>query len=169
MTPAIVIEGKLRQLGRRIGKGGEGEIYTLADDRSLAVKVYTMPDLGDRARKIRALVEGQLAQKAPLVAFPLAEAKTRAGNFLGFSMQLVDGYKPLHELYAPGPRKLHFPHADYRFLVRAASNIARAVASVHRSGCVIGDINHSGILVSPKAVVALIDADSFQITRIHAA
>jgi DNA-binding helix-hairpin-helix protein with protein kinase domain len=164
MSHAVVIEGKLRQLGTRIGKGGEGEIYTLLDDRSLAVKVYTVPDLGDRARKIRTLVEGKLAQQAPLVAFPLAEVKTRAGGFLGFAMQLVDGCKPLHELYAPGPRKLHFPHADYRFLVRTASNIARAVASVHRSGCVIGDINHSGILVSPKAVVALIDADSFQVT-----
>ena len=41
---------------------------------------------------------------------------------------------------------------------------AKTVASVHKSGCVIGDINHSGILVSKKATVGLIDADSFQFT-----
>jgi len=60
-------------------------------------------------------------------------------------------------------RKKTFPHADYRFLVRAAISVARAVASVHASNCVIGDINHSGILISDRAEATLIDADSFQI------
>ena len=72
--------------------------------------------------------------------------------------------KPLHDLYSPGSRKIHFPQADFRFLVRSAANIARAIASVHQSGCVIGDINHSSMLVSTKGTVSLIDADSFQIT-----
>lgn len=76
----------------------------------------------------------------------------------------ISDHKPLHELYAPGPRKLHFPNADYRFLVRCAYNTARVAAAVHHSGCVIGDINHSGILISSKATVAFIDADSFQFT-----
>lgn len=160
----VIINGKSRQLGRRIGKGGEGEIYLLADDKTLAVKVYTVSQLQDRPAKIRALVDGKLAEKAPLVAFPISEVHAKSGVFVGFAMRLVEGYKPLHELYAPGSRKIHFPRADFRFLVRTASNIARAVASVHRSGCVIGDINHSGILISPQAVVALIDADSFQVT-----
>jgi DNA-binding helix-hairpin-helix protein with protein kinase domain len=34
---------------------------------------------------------------------------------------------------------------------------------VHAAGCVIGDINHSGILISKNATAALIDADSFQV------
>ncbi|WP_256598326.1 topoisomerase DNA-binding C4 zinc finger domain-containing protein [Nitrosospira sp. Nsp11] len=51
---------------------------------------------------------------------------------------------------------------DYRFLVRAALNVARAVGKVHQSHCVIGDLNHSGLLVSRDATIALIDADSFQ-------
>lgn len=161
---SVFIDGKSRPLGQRIGKGGEGEIYLLADERLVAIKIYTVAEIGDRASKVRALVAGKLAEKAPLVAFPIAEATTKDGKFLGFAMRLVEGHKPLHELYAPGSRKIHFAHADYRFLVRSAANIARAVASVHASGCVIGDINHSGFLVSPKAVVALIDADSFQVT-----
>lgn len=48
--------------------------------------------------------------------------------------------------------------------MHAALNTARAVASVHKAGCVIGDINHSGVLISDEAKVALIDADSFQVT-----
>ena len=108
------------------------------------------------------MVQAQIAGRAPSVAFPLFQAFSRAGAFVGFVMKLITDHKPLHELYSPGPRKQHFPQADYRFLVRTAANLARAVASVHLSNCVIGDINHSGILVSPKTIVALIDADSFQ-------
>ncbi len=37
------------------------------------------------------------------------------------------------------------------------------MGQVHHSGCVVGDVNHSGILVSGDATVALIDADSFQL------
>lgn len=164
MNPqAVSIGGKTAALDRRIGKGGEGDVYLVASDPSLAVKIYTLTNLEDRPAKIRALVQAKLAERAPLVAFPLAEV-TANGRFLGFAMRLVSGCKPLHDLYAPGSRKIHFPQADYRFLVRTAANVARAVAAVHRSGCVIGDVNHSGILVSPKAVVSLIDADSFQFT-----
>lgn len=161
---SVTIAGKSAALSRRIGRGGEGDVYLVANDPSIAVKLYTVTNLEDRPAKIRALVDAKLAEKEPLVAFPLAEVKSSAGQFLGFAMRLIDGCKPLHELYAPGSRKIHFPQADYRFLVRTAANVARAVAAVHRSGCVIGDINHSGILVSSKAVVALIDADSFQVS-----
>jgi DNA-binding helix-hairpin-helix protein with protein kinase domain/predicted RNA-binding Zn-ribbon protein involved in translation (DUF1610 family) len=159
----VNIAGKPAELTRRIGRGGEGDVFLVSGRSDIAVKLYTTKKLEDRAAKIKALVAANVAQKEPLVAFPLGEVTSpSSGRFLGFAMRLFDGCKPLHELYASGSRKIHFPQADYRFLVRSASNIARAMAAVHRSGCVIGDINHSGILVSPKAMVALIDADSFQ-------
>lgn len=164
MSNQVKINGKLYQVGKRIGKGGEGEVYTLQDNKDLALKIYTIQDKSTREQKISAMVNLGLAAKYELVSFPVAIARTSDGAFLGFVMRLLDGHKPLHELYSPGSRKVHFPQADYRFLVRVATNIARAVASVHKSGCVIGDINHSGMLISAKAVAALIDADSFQIT-----
>ena len=86
----------------------------------------------------------------------------RVGNFLGFLMQLVSGYRPIHELYSPKSRQRYFPKVDYRFIVHVALNVARAVGKVHQTGCVIGDLNHSGILVAEDGRVALIDADSFQ-------
>jgi len=160
----VIVDRRAFRLGRLIGKGGEGVVHALGDDNKFAVKLYNSPDAARKEAKIAAMVGAQLAANAPLVAFPLAIARNEGGLFLGFVMRLVGEHKPLHDLYSPGPRKNHFPQADYRFLVRAASNLARAVASVHQSQCVIGDINHSGILVSPKATVALIDADSFQFT-----
>ncbi len=77
-------------------------------------------------------------------------------------MRLVEKHKEIHELQTPSSRQKHFPKADYAFIVRVALNIARVFTQVHATGCVVGDINQRGILVSPTATVALIDADSFQ-------
>ena len=161
----VVVDGRVWSLRHRIGKGGEGAVFAIGDDSQYAVKVYTTTDLAVKEQKITAMVRAQLASRAPLVAFPLSIARSRSGGFIGFVMKLVAEHKPLHDIYSPGSRKQHFPQADYRFLVRTAANFARAVASVHNANCVIGDINHSGVLVSPKATVALIDADSFQISE----
>jgi len=160
----VVIDGQSFDLGTLIGKGGEGEVYAIQKDPNLALKVYTTQDRFLREAKVHAMISLGLSSKTSLVAFPVSIARTSEGKFLGFVMRLVGGHKPLHDLYSPGSRKNNFPQADYRFLVRTATNIAKAVASVHKAGCVIGDINHSSMLISSKAVVALIDADSFQIT-----
>lgn len=163
MTPTQVsVAGRSLSLGRLIGKGGEGEVYAIAGDPDHAIKLYTTKDRLSREEKIAAMVRGELAKRSALAAFPVSVVRLQDGTFGGFVMRLVNGYKPLHELYAPGPRKHHFPQADYRFLARTATNIARAFASIHAANCVVGDINHSGILVSSKATAALIDADSFQ-------
>lgn len=163
-APHVQVGGRALQLDRLIGKGGEGEVYLIAGDPGHAVKLYTTVDRLSRADKIAAMVQAALAKKSALAAFPLAIVHGRDGSFAGFVMRLVGGHRPIHELYAPGSRKQHFPQGDYRFLARAATNIAKAFASVHQTGCVVGDINHSGVLVSQQATVALIDADSFQFT-----
>lgn len=163
-APNVQVDGRALQLERLIGRGGEGEVYLIAGNGEQAVKLYTTADRLSREGKIAAMVKAGLSKKSPLAAFPLAVVHRRDGSFAGFVMRLVGGHRPIHELYAPGSRKQHFPQADYRFLARAATNIAKAFASVHQTGCVVGDINHSGVLVSSKATVALIDADSFQFT-----
>lgn len=161
-TLSVQIAGKGEGLGKRLGSGGEGEVYALASRGDLAVKIYKENVRFARESKVRAMVDGQLSSRTSLVAFPSAIATDSSGRFLGFVMRLVGGYRPLHELYSPKSRKLQFPKADYRFLVRVAQNVARAVATVHQAGCIIGDLNHSGVLVGADATVALIDADSFQ-------
>lgn len=170
-TRLVLADGRPLALGERIGRGGEGDVHAVAGDQSHAVKIYTVADLAERQAKVSAMVRAGLAGRSDLVAFPVALVNRPGGRFAGFTMRRVTGRKPLHELYSPGARKVAFPRADYRFLVRTAANIARAVGAVHETGCVIGDINHSGILVSDQATVALIDADSFQYSdgaRVHA-
>lgn len=160
----VRVDGKNEQLDKRLGKGGEGDVYALVGRADRAVKIYKAELRRSRESKVRAMVAGGLAEATTLVAFPSEVVTDSSGNFAGFSMRLVSGYRPLHELYSPKSRKIHFPNADYRFLVRVAQNVARAVATVHKAGCIIGDLNHSGVLVAQDATVALIDADSFQFT-----
>lgn len=163
MTVQEIVIGKDRvSVAELIGKGGEGEVYAIKGRSGLAVKIYDTSLRAKREDKVRAMVGEGLAVKTNLVAYPGDVVTDRRGNFLGFVMRLVSGYRPLHELYSPKSRQRYFLKADYRFIVHAALNVARAVGEVSQTGCVIGDLNHSGVLVAKDATVALIDADSFQ-------
>lgn len=155
--------GKRRfSVAELIGKGGEGEVYAIQGQSGQAVKIYNADLRSKREAKVRAMVGQGLAMKTDLIAYPGEVVTDNRGNFLGFVMRLVSGYRPLHELYSPKSRQRYFPKVDYRFLVRSALNVASAVGKVHQTGCVIGDLNHSGVLVAQNGTVALIDADSFQ-------
>jgi DNA-binding helix-hairpin-helix protein with protein kinase domain len=155
--------GQTFHLAKQIGQGGEGAIYEAREQTDLALKLYWPTKAESRREKISAMASAQWYKTNSFVAFPIAILSSPAGAFLGFVMRKVGGGKPVHLLFSPTSRKIEFAAADYRFLVRAASNIARAVASVHALSCVIGDVNHSGFLVSDKATTTLIDCDSFQI------
>lgn len=132
---SVYVDNREVALGRRIGKGGEGEVFLATTQSGLAVKLYTVKDKASRERKIVAMIRAGLATKSPLTAFPISLVRQKTGEFAGFTMRLVPEHLPLHDLYAPGSRKQKFPQADFRFLVRTASNVARAVASVHHAGC----------------------------------
>lgn len=162
MTNSVIVAGRPVHLGKTVGRGGEGEVRALGDGADL-VKLYFKPDAA-RESKVRVMVELGLARRAGLVAFPLDIATDKGGRFLGFTMRAVSEHRPIHMLASPKSRRAHFPTADYRFLIRTAGNTARAIAEVHAMGCTVGDINHSGILVSAQATVSLIDADSFQLS-----
>lgn len=158
----IVIGKDRGSVAELIGKGGEGEVYAIKGRSGLAVKIYNTSLRTKREDKVRAMVGEGLADKTDLIAYPIDVVTDSHGKFLGFVMRLMPGHRPLHELYSPKSRLHHFPKVDYRFIVRAALNVARAVGKVYQTGCVIGDLNHSGVLVAHDATVALIDADSFQ-------
>jgi len=145
-----------------LGKGGEGKVFCIDGNNDTVAKIYTDGRHGQRQQKIVNMVAAGLHRQSTLVAFPADTLLTKRGEFVGFTMRKVVGFKPIHELYSPGSRKIEFPNTDFRRLARTATNVARAIASVHQNRCVVGDINHSGILVNAQAMVTLIDSDSFQ-------
>lgn len=162
MTVVISSDGRRLTLGSLLGKGGEGVVHYIAEAPNLAAKIYNPGKAKDRRGKVEAMVSARLHANSEYVAYPIDLLKSQSGEFLGFTMKKVAGFKSVHDLYGPASRKTEFPTADSKFLLRAATNLAGAVASIHANGCVIGDINHSGILVSSQALVTLIDSDSFQ-------
>jgi DNA-binding helix-hairpin-helix protein with protein kinase domain len=157
------VNGCELQIDARIGRGGEGEVFAIRNMPNLAFKAYHSSIVRHRERKIAAMVGTGAAAKVPMVAFPCQIVVNERGEFSGFLMPRISGHKEVHELQTPSSRRTHFPSVDYAFIVQVALNIARVFAQVHEAGFVIGDVNERGILVSDKATVALIDADSFQV------
>lgn len=163
-TAKLFVGNHELHIDKRIGKGGEGEVFAISNMPGFAVKTYLPGIVAEREKKIRAMVSARLADNASMVAFPHQVALDGRGTFAGFVMRLVEKHKEIHELQTPSSRQKHFPKADYGFILRVALNVARVFAQVHATGCVVGDINQRGILVSPTGTVALIDADSFQVS-----
>src|SRR3984957_18562235 len=155
--------GQTFHLSKEIGKGGEGVIFETTEQNDIAVKLYWPTKAQSRRDKIAAMASAQWYKTNSFVAFPIDALFAPNGTFVGFVMKRIGGCKPAHILYTPATRKAEFGQATYKFLVRAAENIARAVASVHACGCVIGDINHSGFLIASNATSVVIDSDSFQV------
>lgn len=165
MTPSIVKTGRGQriQVGPEVAKGGEGIVLRIQGQPDLLLKIYLPGKADSRQEKVKAIVSANLSQATKFATFPIDYVTDTQGRFSGFVMRNVANHKPIHFLYTPSNRKIEFSKASFLFLVRSALNSARAVAAIHDTGCVIGDINHSGFLVSEQATITLIDADSFQV------
>src|SRR5262245_24066945 len=95
-------DGQPLGLGKRIGKGGEGEVFELLGKTDIAVKFYTIADANTREAKLRKMIADGLAKRSQLIAFPISLVRDKSGMFVGFTMMRVSGHQQLFELYSPG-------------------------------------------------------------------
>lgn len=156
--------GQAFSLGIKLGGGGEGDVWDIPAKPDLVAKVYHSPLSPDRAAKIQAMSAFQTEALSKLTAWPAGLLRHSSKGPIGLLMPKVSGRKDIHHLYSPKSRRTDFHTADWRFLIRTATNTARAFAAVHDVGAVIGDVNHGSILVGQDATVKLIDCDSFQVS-----
>ena len=124
-------------LGKLIGKGGEASVFEIAGSTDKVAKIYHAPK-PDQSMKVAAMLPIANADLLALTAWPLDLLYGKTGSFTGIVLPRVSGHKDIHNLYSPRSRKAEFPNADWRFLIRAAANTARAFAAVHQAKCVIG-------------------------------
>lgn len=155
--------GRALKLGAVIGQGGEAAVYDVTSLPGIVAKIYHKPIDADRAAKIRVMPSIANDGLSKLTSWPRDLLANRQGQPVGLLIPKVPG-KDAHHLCSPKSRANEFPGTDWRFLIRTVTNIARAFAVVHDTGCVIGDVNYGGVLIAPDATVKLIDCDSFQVT-----
>jgi len=158
-------KGNQVYVGKLVGSGGEGEVFLVnSPDSTLVAKIYKKPLGAEKQEKLRLLARGCNDDLKGIAAWPTdLLSREKDGPVCGFLMPKITGWEPVHKVYGPSHRKELYPDADWRFLVRAAKNLAAAFAVIHAYGYVIGDVNEGNILVSDTACVKLIDCDSFQV------
>jgi DNA-binding helix-hairpin-helix protein with protein kinase domain len=156
--------GRPVELGPPLASGGEGTVHPVAGDAALLAKVYHRPPAAATIEKLRWMVRQASPELGRFAAWPTATLHDGPGGLLvGFLMPRFAGGRPIHTLYSPAHRRTAFPFADWAFLVHTAMNAAIAFDAVHAGGHVVGDVNQSNVLVSERALVYLIDCDSFQV------
>jgi DNA-binding helix-hairpin-helix protein with protein kinase domain len=165
LTQFMDTSGTTVRLGKKIGSGGEGDVYEiLPAHQKIVAKIYHKPLEARKQEKLLLMARGCNEELKAISAWPTDVLRTKPeGPIVGFLMPRISGCEPIHKAYGPTHRKEVFPHADWRFLVRTAKNLAAAFFVIHKFGYVIGDVNEGNILVDDKACVRLIDCDSFQV------
>ncbi len=152
-------------LGKKIGSGGEGDVFEIVSSgRKFVAKIYHKPLEIGKQEKLRLMVRGCNAELKGIAAWPTDTIYSgQNGPVRGFIMPKISGYEPVHKIYGPSHRKELYPCADWKFLIRTAKNLAAAFHVLHKFGYIIGDVNEGNILVNDEACVQLIDCDSFQV------
>lgn len=155
--------GRSIRLGRELGSGGEGSVFTVDELPAFVAKLYSSPPKPEKVHKLSSMIAGRTEALLKIAAWPTDLLADTKGVVRGFVMPRISARRDIHELYSPKSRTEAFPEADFLFIVHVTGNIARAFAVVHDLGHVIGDVNHGNLLVGSDGTVMLIDCDSFQV------
>ena len=155
-------------LAEKIGEGGEGSVWSIVG-RAEVAKIYTpRAATPEREQKLALMLANPpqddmfIHQGHVSIAWPTG-LLYQDGGFSGFLMpRLSDSFKIL-DIYNPKVRRSKCPGFNWKYLIHTALNLSVAVNSLHARNYVIGDINEGNILVNQRALVSLIDTDSFQV------
>lgn len=153
-------------LGKQIASSGEGDVWETNQNGYLA-KIYHDPT-PERIEKLKVMlanppVDPMLSQNHISIAWPHDLLKDGSGGGVGFLMPAIRQSRELPSIYNPRLRKKNAPGFNWYYLHAAALNIAWIIQEIHAKGYVLGDIKPQNILVNDRALVAVIDTDSFQV------
>ena len=161
-----VSNGKSVSLGNQIASSGEGEVWE-TNERGYLAKIYHSPTR-DRIEKLKVMLANPPAdpmksQNHVSIAFPQDLLKNQSGAIVGFLMPAIGQSRELTTVYNPSLRRRKAPGFNWYYLHATALNTAWIIQSIHEKGYILGDIKPQNILVNDRALVAVIDTDSFQV------
>ncbi len=151
---------------KQIADSGEGEVWETNQSGYLA-KIYHDPTSA-RIEKLKVMlanppVDPMLKYNHVSIAWPSDLLKDSSGKYLGFLMPAIRDSKQLSSVYNPRRRKKVAPGFNWYYLHVTALNTAWIIQEIHSKGYVLGDIKLENILVNDRAMVSVIDTDSFQV------
>lgn len=160
----VTASGAPIQIGRELGKGGEGSVFEVPALPNQVAKLYHKSVEGPKQEKLRFMATHGGQALLQYAAWPQDTLHSSAnGPVAGFLMAKVIGRDPIHMLYSPAHRRQDRPNAAWDFLLYIARNTAAAFETLHTHGHVLGDVNQGNVMVGSDSKVILIDCDSFQI------
>ena len=153
-------------LGNQIASSGEGEVWE-TNERGYLAKIYHSPTR-ERIEKLKVMLANPPAdpmksQNHVSIAFPQDLLKNQSGAYVGFLMPTIGQSRELTTVYNPSLRRRKAPGFNWYYLHATALNTAWIIQSIHEKGYILGDIKPQNILVNDRALVAVIDTDSFQV------
>ena len=156
------------KLGSLVGQGGEASVYQVQGQVEMLAKIFEPAPRPDYEQKLGWMIahppeNPTRSLSHPSLAWPSELLYDPNQRLAGYLMPYIRQTVPVLEVFNPRRRAAVLPEFDARYLYRVARNLSAAVAALHRSGYVVGDLNESNILVNPSALVTLIDTDSFQV------
>ncbi|KIF83050.1 hypothetical protein [Noviherbaspirillum autotrophicum] len=165
MTKRLVTaSGAPIQIGRELGKGGEGSVFEVPSLPNQVAKLYHKSLERPKQEKLRFMATHGDQALLQYTAWPQDTLHPVVnGPVVGFLMPKVTGRDPIHMLYSPAHRRQDRPNAAWDFLLYIARNTAAAFETLHAHGHVLGDVNQGNVMVGSDSKVILIDCDSFQI------
>lgn len=153
-------------LEEEIAQGGEGILWK-TNRQGYVAKLYKTPD-AKKERKLEIMVANppenptvKLNHKS--IAWPTDLLKDSHQKFVGFLMPMIQDTLSLPFVYNPKLRKKNCPNFNWKYLHTTAKNIAWIVYQIHDKGYVLGDLKAENLLVNNKALVTVVDTDSFQV------
>nr|WP_246484510.1 hypothetical protein [Marivibrio halodurans] len=166
-------------LAERIADSGEAEIRAVAGTPDILAKIYhgtgrpAGPDR-ERAAKLAALIARPPADPSlggfhRAFAWPTDVLRDAHGQAVGLLIPAVPGARGLTALGSTKLRRRKAAEINWHYLHALAANLSFAVDHAHAQGFVIGDLQPDNVLVDDRALVTLIDCDSWQIPDPRAA
>jgi serine/threonine protein kinase len=159
---------------KHIGRGTEGEIWTIKEDPNVVAKIYKpgIKDLLEKKQKLMAMIKnppnGLIYDGSHYcVIWPLDLLfEEKNGDFVGYIMPKLDNkLVNIWEVSTPSQRIQNHRCFDYEKLYQAAINLFETAGKLHSSSYIIGDISIHNIFIDDESArITLVDADSFQVT-----
>ena len=155
----ISIDGRVYLLGKKLGRGGEGEVFDIAGLPDYVAKIYYPERINERQiQKIKCIVNANIFAQS-LIA-PRQIIYNTDGKFIGFIMKKVKG-ENFDEIFLNNFNT--YTKKEFYTLIINVLKALDILDSNSSHQILMGDINFGNIQVSNKTDVFLIDLDSIQI------